>query len=48
MTERQMFACAKLNWPIISIFKNILMFPDLKYLKQGFLQTVCIGVEFEK
>ena len=45
MTARHMFAYAKLNWPIIStFFKTILMFPDLKYLKQDFLETVSVFV----
>ena len=49
MIARQMFAHAKLNWPKISIFFTILMFPDLRYFKQGFLETLAVFVlEFEK
>ena len=43
MTARQMFAYAKLNW-LIKEFFTILMFPDLKYIKLGFLQTLSIFV----
>ena len=44
MTARQMFAHAKLNWPIISHFFAILILPDLEYLKQGFLETLSVFV----
>ena len=40
MTERQMFAHAKLNWSITNFYFAILMFLDFEYLKQGFLETL--------
>ena len=48
MTARQMFAYAKLNWPIISI----VYYSDVSRLEifktRLFTDSICICVEFEK